>query len=136
MPRPILLAPLLLAACTQPQPQAEPSEAAATVPASAASSPEAWDRLQALGTEPFWSVEIATGTLRYATPENSEGTFFPAERSVDGARQTFTGTLEGKSFTLVIAPGPCSDGMSETVYPLSATRTLGEDVQRGCARPQ
>lgn len=129
---------LMLAACTQPQPPPDPAR---TDPAESASpaapvQPETWDRLQALGTEPFWSVDIATGTLRYTTPEDSQGTFFPAERQVVGERQTFTGALKGQSFVLVIEPGQCSDGMSDTVYPLKAVRTLGEDVQRGCARPK
>ena len=144
-----LLAGALLAmtaGCQSPKPapsESEPTAAAtgssAPAPAtSAAAAPteSGWDRLQALGTEPFWSVEVATGTLRYSTPENIDGTFFPAERLVEGTRQTYSGVLDGKRFTLVIEPGPCSDGMSDTVYPLKATRTLGDDVQRGCARPK
>jgi uncharacterized membrane protein len=42
--------------------------------------------------------------------------------------------LDGKALRLTVTKGPCSDGMSDTVYPFSVDRLLGNDLQRGCAR--
>ena len=89
---------------------------------------------QALGTEPFWSVYVEPGRLRYTTPENQEGTTFTASRAVDGEAQIWTGTFEGSAFTLKITPGTCGDGMSDTVYPYTALVTMQDRTLRGCAR--
>lgn len=136
-----LAALALLAACGSPapapeatQPSAAIASAAAAAAATATAAPEQWEKLQAVGTEPFWSVEIQTGQLRYSTPESIEGTTFPATRRSEGPRVIFSGTLEGQPFTLTLEPATCSDGMSDTVYPFAATRSIGTDMQRGCAR--
>jgi uncharacterized membrane protein len=89
---------------------------------------------QALGTEPFWAVEVTPGRLRYSTPENQEGTDFPARRTIEGEAQVWTGPLEGGQFTLRIAPGTCSDGMSDTVYAYTAMVAFAGETRQGCAR--
>lgn len=137
-----------LAACRDapPAPTASPTLApsesgdaaavASSASAAASASPTAVpaERLQALGTEPFWSVEITGEQLRYSTPENQAGTAFAAKRTSEGPARVWSGTLEGKSFVLRIAAGTCSDGMSDTVYPWTAQVAFGDTTLSGCAR--
>ena len=91
-------------------------------------------RYQALGTEPFWSIEVMPGKLRYTTPENLDGTAFPATESAQGNASRYAGLMDGKAVTLLIEPGQCSDGMSDTVYPYKAVLTIEERSEQGCAR--
>ena len=91
-------------------------------------------QLQALGTEPFWSLDVLPGKLRYSSPDNLEGTQFTSTEAKDGKATRYTGQLEGKTVILRIEPGTCSDGMSDTVYPYKATFTWGERTEQGCAR--
>ncbi len=102
----------------------------ATVPGEPAFPAE----FQALGTEPFWSVMIDGGALTYATPENQQGSQTTITRSEQSGVLTVSGTLEAKGLQLVVTPGQCSDGMSDTVYPYSAALSLGDERFAGCAR--
>jgi uncharacterized membrane protein len=112
------------------------TEAPATQPAAPMPPPTATpiQRYQALGTEPFWSVFVLPGRLRYTTPENIAGTHFPAKYAVEGEAQIWTGTFEGSTFTLRIAPGTCSDGMSDTVFAYTAQVAFAGKTLQGCAR--
>lgn len=146
---PFALAPLLLAGCSGDRPPApEPSETADEAPAPMASTSAAPvasaspaekpldlpARFRATGTEPFWGAEVDGGTLRYSTPEYPDGMSVAVTRKAAGGTVTFAGTIDGKPLELAVSKGPCSDGMSDTVYPFSVTRTIGPDIQRGCAR--
>lgn len=144
----LLIAALALAGCGQKTPEPEvvtvDLEAAPDVPpppvpeaaptATPTASAPAEQSFQALGTEPFWSVFVEGPRLRYTTPENIKGTDFPARRSVEGEAQVWTGTFEGSAFTLRIAPGTCSDGMSDTVYSYTAMVAFAGKTLNGCAR--
>ncbi|MCK9543077.1 MAG: hypothetical protein M0R03_13725 [Novosphingobium sp.] len=92
------------------------------------------ERLQALGTEPFWSVHADGATLRYTTPEDMEGTPFAAERREADGALVFTGILNGEAFSLRVTLGACSDGMSDTVYSYRAEVAHGSRELTGCAR--
>lgn len=93
-------------------------------------------QLHAVGTEPFWSADIVGTTLTYGTPD------FPSGMSITVARRDgpgfaeWSGALDGKPMTLRIEKGPCSDGMSDRIYPFRAIRTIGPEIERGCARPR
>lgn len=95
---------------------------------------EARPNLQALGTEPFWSLEVLPKDLKYSSPENPTGTVFPAAVTKEPSGWRFTGALEGKRVVLLIEAGTCSDGMSDTVYPYKSSFTWGDQTQQGCAR--
>jgi uncharacterized membrane protein len=129
-----LLAALALAGCDRgpPPEKVVVSEIKMEAPSPTPEPPEA--PMQALGTEPFWAVEVTPGRLRYTTPENQKGTEFPAKRSIEGAAQVWTGTFEGSQFTLRIAPGTCSDGMSDTAYAYTAMVAFAGETLQGCAR--
>ncbi|BEU99239.1 hypothetical protein [Novosphingobium olei] len=144
---------VLLAACSRQSPtppidatapdaaasadvQARTTPLAAPSPASRASA-EPLDlprKLRAIGTEPFWSADVVGTTLTYGTPD------FPSGMSITVARRDgpgfaeWSGALDGKPLTLRIEKGPCSDGMSDRIYPYRATRTIGPEIERGCAK--
>jgi uncharacterized lipoprotein YbaY/uncharacterized membrane protein len=109
-------------------------------PAPPAGSP--WDQAKArgsafrgLGTEPGWSVEVGGG----ATPRLHADLDY-GERKVDvaQARRTadgYTGTTgEGLPVSLTTKRETCSDGMSDTEYPASATLVVADTTYRGCGR--
>ena len=122
----VLAGGAVLAGC-QPVATQEPAAQGAT-------SAPVNEHFVALGTEPFWSVEVSPGQLRYSTPEDIPGAIFAAQRRAEAAGITYTGTLKGQSAALRIAAGQCSDGMSDTVYAYRATFTLAGQALRGCAR--
>ena len=97
--------------------------------------PELPARFTALGTEPFWAAKVDGARLTYLTPEDLAGQPVAVARTRQGDLVEFAATLAGKRLTLTVSAGPCSDGMSDTVYPFAVRRRLGDDEQRGCARP-
>lgn len=106
---------------------------AVVAPSSASEAP--LPVMQALGTEPFWSIRIEGGKLTWSSPEDMPGTPFTTAsgKARDGGWR-YVGTLKGEPAELVIAPGKCSDGMSDTVYPYTARLALGTQRLSGCAR--
>ena len=149
----LMLAALALAACDQSQPpkdradnvvssgapielsqEGAPSAPAPVQATAATPNPaEAEKHFQALGTEPFWSIDVLSGQLRYSSPEVEPTTFASTEMKVGkGAR--YTGTMNGQAISLLIAPGKCSDGMSDTVYQWKAALTIAGKTEHGCAR--
>lgn len=97
---------------------------------------EAPQRFSAIGTEPFWAANVDGARLTYSTPEDSNGKTFPVSRTANATSEELAGLLDGQRFTLIVTAGPCSDGMSDTAYPFSVVRRIGDDTQRGCARPR
>lgn len=91
-------------------------------------------RFRAIGTEPFWSVQVQDGTLTYSTPDMPDGLTVPATIRRSGDAMIHSATIDGKPLELEVSRQTCSDGMSDTVYPLAVIRRIGPDVQRGCAR--
>lgn len=131
--RSLVLAVLVLAGCDRGPPP-EKVTLVEIKPAAPAPAQVPDQAFQALGTEPFWSVFVEPDRLRYTTPENIAGTHFPARRTVEGEAQVWTGTFEGSAFTLRIAPGRCSDGMSDTVYAYTAMVAFADKTLQGCAK--
>lgn len=143
-----VLVPLLLAACSaqsDPQPAPSASAKAAARPTAAAAQPDQSQsqlgegdgipvRFRAIGTEPFWSVQMEDGLMTYATPEMPEGETVPVTMEQVGVMQVYSATIDGMPMELEVTRKVCSDGMSDTVYPMSVTRRFGADVHQGCAR--
>lgn len=89
---------------------------------------------RAIGTEPFWSVQVAGTSLVWSTPELPDGLSVPFSRKDESGVAIVVATVAGQPLTLEVSTGTCSDGMSDIVYPLKVIRRLGADVQQGCAR--
>lgn len=91
---------------------------------------------RAIGTEPFWAVTNGSAGLRYMTPDNSEGVAVTVTDEIAQAQlRGVSGTLDDESFAIEITLATCSDGMSDRVYPFTATLKFGGEVRNGCARP-
>ncbi len=104
----------------------------ATVPRDLASPPP----FRAVGTEPFWSLVAENGTLAWTSPEEPVALTAPAKARRLAGGWRFEGMLGGAPLVLEVTEGPCSDGMSDTVYPFAARAQRGGRTWAGCARPQ
>ncbi|MEM6907413.1 MAG: hypothetical protein AAF494_01935 [Pseudomonadota bacterium] len=100
--------------------------------------PEPYDGISAsekitlAGTEPFWSIRIDGEEATFSSPDQPDGTPFAVSRFAGNNGLGFSGELEGQSVQIALTPGECSDGMSDRVYPLTATIALGESTLYGC----
>lgn len=127
------LAGLALLALTACSPAAEapeddpPPAARAPAPAPAANPFEG--DINALGTEPFWAVEIRETTLKFTRPDAPDVVVpNPGPRLEPGKA-----VWPGQGLVLTLTEGQCSDGMSDRTYPWFAELTAGFDMYKGCA---
>jgi uncharacterized membrane protein len=136
---PLVLGALLLAACQPDNADGgtAPGEAAdAAIPDPDSSEPydgiAASETLRFTGTEPFWGGEVAGDSLTYTTPEDPDGTTIAVERFAGRGGLSFSGQYEGAAFEMAVAPGECSDGMSDRTYPFTVTLQIGGEQRNGC----
>ncbi|MDO1559383.1 hypothetical protein Q0812_08070 [Brevundimonas sp. 2R-24] len=86
-----------------------------------------------LGTEPFWAVEIRRDQIKLTGVDRPEVT--APNRGVDAGGDRATWTTEaadGTPLVINVTEGPCSDGMSDRQYPLTAEVRFGQETLRGC----
>lgn len=96
--------------------------------ASAAPAQRPGESYRAAGTEPFWSVTIEKGIMRYETPEGR-----PVIVKAPIPRPSFNGLrYETRTMTVDVTRSRCSDGMSDRTYPDSVIVTIGQRTVRGC----
>ena len=126
------LAVLSLAACSPAEEPAPPPEA--PEPAPVLGGVDLAQPVRALGTEPFWSVELTGTEMVYTTPESPEQRAPQPNPAVQGTTATWeTETVDGTALTVTLIATECSDGMSDRTYPLTAMVKLGERELTGCA---
>ncbi|CAN5177920.1 hypothetical protein BH10PSE1_BH10PSE1_12730 [soil metagenome] len=123
---------LSLAACS------EPAKAPASAPAPSAVAAVLADvdlaqPVQALGTEPFWSIEITPTALTYTTPDGAPVATPNPGVEVQGTTAAYKTTANGQPFEITLIATECSDGMSDRTYPLTAIVKMGERTLNGCA---
>lgn len=132
--RPLLpaLAVLALAACSQAEaPAPAPEEPS---PAPVLGGVDLAQPVRALGTEPFWSVELTGTEMVYTTPEPPERRAPQPGPVVQGTTATYEAeTTDGSPLTITLIATECSDGMSDRIYPLTAMVKLGALELAGCA---
>jgi len=119
-----LVLPLLLSACSQHAPSVSTTAPEATGAAR---------QFVARGNEPFWTLKVNGDTLAWITPDHLEGRQLHADKVVSGDRTTYTGTDQGKAFSLVIEPKPCTDSMSGETFSHTSTWTYAGERNSGCA---
>ena len=134
--RPITAAPfialLALAACSEPAEQ----PASAPTPAPVAASLAGVDLnqpVQALGTEPFWGVEITASAITYTNPEGPPQTGANPGPTIQGTTAVYASTVGDQPIEITLIATECSDGMSDRTYPLTAMVKLGGETLNGCA---
>ena len=136
----------LLAACQPPAPNSEPPDAEApaantitepappapepTTPAPSQASIDYRSEMRLTGTEPFWGVHITSGQIKLMRPDHADLVVPKPAPKVEGGQAVW----QGAGFTVKVrAEGPCSDGMSDRVYPFTAEIDIGGEVMKGCA---
>ena len=132
----IALAAAALAAGCQPKaaneaaetPGAAPAATPEAAPAAAASAGPAIEPVVARGTEPFWNVEADAAQVILTRPEHGPLKFAAVFEQAGTVR-----IWSGRDLVLKIQPGECSDGMSDTRYPMKAEFEFGGEMLSGCA---
>lgn len=90
--------------------------------------------IRALGTEPFWSIELTGTEMIYTSPEPSEQRARQPEPVVQGTTAAYESQTDGGAIMRVtLVATECSDGMSDRIYPLTALVKLGDLDLTGCA---
>ncbi len=88
----------------------------------------------AIGTEPFWALDIGEDGLRFTTPEDQTGIQWPAiSPTSQGDTLHWAGRTERAAVDARIWKAPCSDGMSDRVWPYTAAVRVAGESHRGCA---
>ena len=100
----------------------------ATSPAPAAAPLTAGD-FEAVGTEPFWAVQVRKDSLSLSRPDHAEVKVAAPRPEARGGG--FVWAAEG--MTVSITPGACSDGMSDRRYVYEALVRVGPEILKGCA---
>lgn len=103
---------------------AAPAQAAPTAPPGRAPDPE----YRAIGTEPFWAVTIRGDYLRLTRPDHDPVDRRGVIRTGDGRSLRY----QAADIAIVVTPGPCSDGMSDAVWPDRVQIAFAEGALKGC----
>jgi uncharacterized membrane protein len=90
------------------------------------------ETLRFSGTEPFWGGSVTGSTLTWTTPEKPEGTTIKVDRFSGNNGLGFSGKLDAAEFNMAVTHAPCSDGMTDRVYPFTVTVEISEAPQSGC----
>lgn len=86
---------------------------------------------RALGTEPFWSVTVRQGRATLERPDRP-----PLTVAVTLTEDPRALRYVGEGLTLLVTPGPCSDGMSDSLYADRTQVAFGEGTLKGCGGPR
>lgn len=90
--------------------------------------------VRALGTEPFWGVDITPATLTYSGVDRPEQAVPNPGPEVMGTTAVYqAAATDGPSMTLTLTATECSDGMSDRTYPLTAIVEIAGETLNGCA---
>lgn len=132
---PVLLAGAALAGCYDREANA-PKAAAAPETAATLGGVDLGKPVRALGTEPFWGVEITPDALIYTRVDQPTQRAPNRGATVQGTVATFASSTDlNRALNVVLIATECSDGMSDRTYPLTAKVEIGDDTLTGCAAP-
>lgn len=124
------LAALALSACSSPS---DAPDAPVDVTAELAGV-DLTQPLRALGTEPFWAVDLTGNELVYAGVDRPEQRAPQGPPRLQGTMAVWESTTStGTPLSVTLTATECSDGMSDRTYPLTALVRIGEETLIGCA---
>jgi uncharacterized membrane protein len=90
--------------------------------------------VSAVGTEPFWGVTITGRTLDWSDPEAENRAGTVGRPKLTAGKIVWRGQVDGVGpVVITLTRGPCSDGMSDFTYPLTARIKAPAYVFNGCA---
>lgn len=121
-----------LSACSQPE--TVPAPPPTPEPATILAGVDLTKPVRALGTEPFWGVELTGTEIIYSGVDRPEQRAPQPRAVIQGTTVTLAGTTAGgTAISVMLAATECSDGMSDRTYPLSAIVKVGDETLTGCA---
>jgi uncharacterized membrane protein len=124
------------AACSEGTTEQAPAPADAP-PAAVLGGVDLNQPLRALGTEPFWGLDVSSEGLSWTGVDETPLTAPNPGPGLAGTTANWrTRTADGQTLVLTLIATECSDGMSDRVYPLTAKVELGEREMIGCAASQ
>ena len=124
---------LVLAACSPSEEPVQP-EAPAGQPAPVLGGVDLAKPVRALGTEPFWGVELTGTEMVYTAAEPPEQRAPQPNPVVQGTTATYEAeTADGTPLRVTLIATECSDGMSDRTWPLTAMVKVGDQDLTGCA---
>lgn len=131
----VLFVPAMLLALVACSPAEEPvPPETPTEPAPVLGGVDLAKPVRAVGTEPFWSVELTGTEMVYTTPESPEQKAPQPHPVVQGTTATYeAATADGTEIKVTLVTTECSDGMSDRTYPLTAMVKIGDRDLTGCA---
>lgn len=127
------LAVFALAACSPP---AEAPDGPAPAPAArpVLAGVDLTQPLRALGTEPFWAVEMTGTEMVYSGVDRPEQRAPQGQPTMQGTMAVWEATTDaGNALKVTLTATDCSDGMSSRIYPLTAMVETGGELLMGCA---
>lgn len=93
--------------------------------------------IRALGTEPFWGVEIGPDEIVFTGVDRPDFRAPNPGARLQGAVAIIAAKdAAGAELVITLRPDTCSDGMSDFVYPLGAEIAFGGETLTGCAASQ
>ena len=126
-------AALVLTACS-PSTEAPEAPEAAPAPAPDLAGVDLTRPLRALGTEPFWAVELTGSEMVYSGVDRPEQRAPQGEPAMQGTMAVWEATTgAGHPLKVTLTATDCSDGMSSRTYPLTAMVEIGGERLMGCA---
>ncbi|SCW59602.1 Uncharacterized membrane protein [Sphingobium faniae] len=112
----------------QPANAARPAPVRREEPSPApALAPRSDQGYHAIGTEPFWAVTVEGSTATLERPGKTVTRFAVTRR--DDPR---TIRYLGETFSMTVSEGPCSDGMSDSIWSDRVQVAFGEGTLKGC----
>ena len=125
---------VLNAGCSAESSRQSADSSASAVPVDSAVVAMVSEPLRALGTEPFWALDVDTSGLRFITPDDTSGVRFPPiAATVVADTVVWSGQTEHAAIELRVWTERCSDGMSDREYPYASRVTIAGTTYRGCA---
>lgn len=135
---PLCLAPLCLAGCDEAGGRdivaGSPEAPGVEAPSLSLGGVDLTGDVRVLGTEPFWGIDVSGDQMTYSGVDRPAQAAPRPEPVVAGTTATWTTETEGGAeMTVTLADTPCSDGMSDRTYPLTARVEIGDETLNGCA---
>ena len=133
---PAFAAAFLMAACspasdTPADGPVPPADAPAVATAPGFAKP-----FRALGTEPFWGLQISLESLKLEGPDRTTLEAPNPGPAVQGETAVWAAQGAGSvALKVTLAREDCSDGMSDLTYPFRARVEVAAEVLTGCAAP-
>ena len=125
---------LALTGCQPQAPDGSAAQAPADAPPPAAAAPQAFDGdLNALGTEPFWAVQIRATQITIQRPDQPNLVANNPGKAVSGSTAVWNTQAGTLALKVTLTEAACSDGMSDLTYPYQALIALGAETLKGCA---